>query len=185
MGIDPMSAHTPLVLKRLKRMHFYTAENEAFENLLTLLRAPCLLRLDVRLMSARDEAAFLKCGELVRQVIELRVYGVCKAALDVLAMSVIMPNVKVLDMTMADRALARGAGVEGFRWAKLDTLRLRNPRFESVQTILTFIAADHLRIHYPFPARCIDSAEKLWVATQVDDVILTEEGTTAWYEAAR
>ncbi|KAJ7771893.1 hypothetical protein B0H14DRAFT_2632363 [Mycena olivaceomarginata] len=84
-----------------------TGGNEAFNRLLELLRVPSLDMLDVRVMDARDCRSLLGCAELVRPVRALRIYGAFNSDLDLLALSILMPDVAVLDVTMADRALAR------------------------------------------------------------------------------
>jgi hypothetical protein len=96
-----------------------------------------------------------------------------------------MPDVTVLDVTTADRALSRCAAMAGFKWSKVESLRLRNPRTESIHGILAALAVGNLRIHYPFPAKMMSRTETNWVSTKVDTVVLTVEWEQAWYATAR
>jgi hypothetical protein len=150
-----LSEREPLHLKRWNKIHFYAGGNEAFEQLLQLMRAPELNRLDVRVMDEKDCCSLLRCAELVRPVKALRVYGVWRADIDFVALSAIMPAVTVLDVTTADRALARCAGTAGFTWTTIDSLRLRNPMFDSLESILSCISVANLHIHYPYPAKLL------------------------------
>ncbi|KAJ7848117.1 hypothetical protein B0H14DRAFT_2583142 [Mycena olivaceomarginata] len=115
---DPLSSLETLVLMQLKKLHIYTAGNEAVEVFLQSIRAPSLLQLDVKLLCDRDWSALLKFGELVRPVVALRIYGVCDPDLDLVSASTIMPGVRMLDVTTADRALARCAVLKEFKWTK-------------------------------------------------------------------
>jgi hypothetical protein len=117
-------------------------------------------------MDERDCSSLLGCADLVRPVKALRIYGVCKGELDLVALSILMPEVTVLDVTTADKALSRCAAMAGFKWTKVETLRLRNPRLESIQGILAAIAVGNLRIHYPFPVKMLSRAEMEWVSTK-------------------
>jgi hypothetical protein len=68
-----------------------------FEQLLRLMRALGLKRLDIRVMDEKDCCSLLRCAELVRPVKALRVYSVWRAEIDFVALSAIMPAVTVLD----------------------------------------------------------------------------------------
>lgn len=182
---DALSEKEPLILSRLNKLHFFAGGNKAFDRLLSLLQAPTLDKLDVRLMDERDCSSLLGCADLVRPVKALRIYGVCKSELDLLALSILMPDVTVLDVTTADRALSRCAAMAGFKWSKVESLRLRNPRTESIHGILAALAVGNLRIHYPFPAKMMSRTETNWVSTKVDTVVLTVEWEQAWYATAR
>jgi hypothetical protein len=182
---DPLAERKPLILRRLNKLHFFAGGNKVFDQLLSLLQAPTLDILDVRLMDERDWSSLLGCADLVRPVKALRIYGVCKSDLDLVALSILMPEVTVLDVTTADRALARCATMAGFRWTKVSTLRLRNPRTESIRGILAAVAVGNLRIHYPFPAKMLSRAETEWISTKVETVVLTVEWAQAWYATTR
>ncbi|KAJ7891600.1 hypothetical protein B0H14DRAFT_3126275 [Mycena olivaceomarginata] len=112
---DPLSSLETLVPMQLKKLHIYTAGNEAVEVFLQLIRAPSLLQLDVKLLCDRDWSALLKFGELVRPVVALCIY-------DLVSASTIMPEVRMLDVTTADRALARCAVLKEFKWTKWITM---------------------------------------------------------------
>ncbi|KAJ7762264.1 hypothetical protein B0H14DRAFT_2633948 [Mycena olivaceomarginata] len=75
--------------------------------------------------------------------------------------------------------------IYGFKWSKVESLRLRNPRTESIHGILAALAVGNLRIHYPFPAKNMSRTEMNWVSTKVDTVVLTVEWEQAWYATAR
>ncbi|KAJ7715698.1 hypothetical protein B0H14DRAFT_2644057 [Mycena olivaceomarginata] len=159
-------------------------DRSAFEQLLRLMRAPDLNRLDVRVMDEKDCCSLLRCAELVRPIKALRVYGVWRADIDFVALSAIMPAVTVLDVTTADRALARCAGTVGFAWTTIDSLRLRNPMFDSLESILSCISVANLHIHYPYPAKLLSCNGKQWVSTKVDRMVIVVEGEEAWYATA-
>jgi hypothetical protein len=135
-------------------------------------------------MGDQDWFALLKCEQLVRSVVELRVYGFWRHDLDLTAMSRIMPHVKVLDVTTADQVLARCAGLEGFMWTDLETLLLRNPRFESLRSILTVVKVARLHIHYPYPTKFLSCAGRQWALTKVSEITMTEDWTPLWYATA-
>ncbi|KAJ7801006.1 hypothetical protein B0H14DRAFT_2615696 [Mycena olivaceomarginata] len=181
---DPLSDREPLHLNRLHKIHFYAGGNKAFEQLLRLMRAPSLNRLDVRVMDEKDCCSLLRCAELVRPVKTLRVYGVWRADVDFVALSTIMPAVTVLDVTTADRALARCAGMAAFAWTTIESLRLRNPKFDSLKSILSFVTVANLHIHYPYPARLLSYNGQQWVLTKVDHMVIVVEGDEAWYTTA-
>ncbi|KAJ7802561.1 hypothetical protein B0H14DRAFT_2614201 [Mycena olivaceomarginata] len=119
---DPLSDREPLHLNRLNKIHFYAGGDKVFEQLLRLMRAPSLNRLDVRVMDEKDCCSLLRCAELVRLVKTLRVYGVWRADVDFVALSTIMPAVTVLDVTTADRVLARCAEMAAFAWTTIESL---------------------------------------------------------------
>ncbi|KAJ7833932.1 hypothetical protein B0H14DRAFT_2591140 [Mycena olivaceomarginata] len=167
----------PLTLSRLNKLHFLAGGNEVFHRLLRLLRAPNLDMLDIRVMDTRDCESLLGCAELVRAVRTLRIYGAVNSDLDLLALSILMPDVTVLDVTTADRALARCAAMSGFKWTKVQSLQLRLPRMESIQSILASIDIGYLHIHYPFPAKMLRSQETEWISTKVGTVVLSVEET--------
>ncbi|KAJ7894930.1 hypothetical protein B0H14DRAFT_2558958 [Mycena olivaceomarginata] len=103
---------------RLNKLHFLVGGNEAFNRLLELLRVLSLDMLDVRVIDARDCRSLLGCAELVHPFRVLRIYGAFNSNLDLLALSILMPDIAVLDVTMADRALARCVAMTGFKWTK-------------------------------------------------------------------
>ncbi|KAJ7304788.1 hypothetical protein DFH08DRAFT_825350 [Mycena albidolilacea] len=181
---DPLSDREPLQLNRLNKIHFYAGGNKAFEQLLRLIRAPSLNRLDVRVMDEKDCCSLLRCAELVRPVKTLRLYGVWRADVDFVALSTIMPAVTALDVTTADRALARCAEMAAFAWTTVESLRLRNPKFDSLKSILTFVTVANLHIHYPYPARLLSCNGNQWVSTKVDHMVIVVEGEEAWYTTA-
>ncbi|KAJ7333928.1 hypothetical protein DFH08DRAFT_813998 [Mycena albidolilacea] len=174
----------PLNPDRLLKLHFSPGGNDAFEQLLQLMRAPELNRLDIRLMCEPDCTALLKCEELLRTVTDLRIYGVFKGELGFLGLSTIMPGVTMLDVTTADRVLARCVGMTGFKWTKVNLLRLRIPRIESIQSILSAATVANLHIHYPYPMKGLSYAGKQWVSSRVEHMVLTVEGEEAWYATA-
>ncbi|KAJ7850412.1 hypothetical protein B0H14DRAFT_2582013 [Mycena olivaceomarginata] len=116
--MDPLSKWEPLILSRLNKLHFLVGGNEAFNRLLELLRVLSLDMLDVRVIDARDCRSLLGCAELVHPFRVLRIYGAFNSDLDLLALSILMPDIAVLDVTMADRALARCVAMTGFKWTK-------------------------------------------------------------------
>ncbi|KAJ7707265.1 hypothetical protein B0H14DRAFT_2646842 [Mycena olivaceomarginata] len=159
---------------------YRAAGNSSSEELLRLLRAPGLIRLDVKLMGDQDWFALLKCEQLVCTVVELRVFGFWRHDLNLMAMSTIMPHVKVLDVMTADQAMARCAGLDGFMWTNLETLLLRNPRFESLKTILTVIKVARLHIHYPYPTKFLSYGDRQWALTKVSEIVMTEDWMPLW-----
>lgn len=149
------------------------------------MRAPVLNRLDVRVMDQRDCCSLISCAELVRPVKSLRIYGVWRADdIDFLALSKIMPAVAVLDVNTADRALARCAEMSGFGWTIIETLRLRNPRIDSVERITLVVDIATLRIHYPYPATVVSYAGHRGVSTRVERLVIEVERQEEWYATA-
>ncbi|KAJ7789651.1 hypothetical protein B0H14DRAFT_2627007 [Mycena olivaceomarginata] len=182
---DPLSEREPLHLNRLIRLHFFAGGNQAFEQLLRLMQALALNRLDIRVMDERDCCSLISCAELVRPVKSLRIYGVWRADnIDLLALSKIMPAVAVLAVTTADRALARCAEMSGFGWTRIEMLHLRNPRINSGERISSVVVIANLRIHYPYPVTVISYVRHRGVSTRVEQLVIEVEGEEAWYATA-
>jgi hypothetical protein len=168
----------------LIKIHFYAGGNKVFKQLVRLMQAPDLNRLDIRVMDEKDCCSLLRCGELVRLVKALRIYGVWRANIDFLALSAIMPAVTVLNITTADRALARCAHMTGFAWTSINLLRLQNPKFNSLESILSVVTVANLHIHYPYSAKVFSCAGNRWVATNIECMVIVVEGEEAWYVTA-
>ncbi|KAJ7891598.1 hypothetical protein B0H14DRAFT_2560657 [Mycena olivaceomarginata] len=115
----------------------------------------------------------------------LRIYGVRRPEVDFKVLSNLMPLVQKLDMGTADESLTQSAVKQGFRWTGLDTLHMRTPQYESVQTILSAVTVANLHVHYRSPSHSMGQAGSRWISSRVTNLVLTFDWTPAWYSAMR
>ncbi|KAJ7859620.1 hypothetical protein B0H14DRAFT_2577051 [Mycena olivaceomarginata] len=103
--------------------------NVGLRALILLLRAPNLTTFDAKVVSSDDARFIEECGNLLKPVAKLRVYGIHSLAKMIFSLMNLMPGVTDIDLTTSARSFAACLSGYGGGWPLLSTIRLEDPAF--------------------------------------------------------
>ncbi|KAJ7898192.1 hypothetical protein B0H14DRAFT_3424551 [Mycena olivaceomarginata] len=175
------AGHNLIILEHLEMLHFFCGGNVGLRALILLLRAPNLTTFDAKVVLSDDARFIEECGNLLKPVANLRVYGIHSSAKMIFSLMNLMPGVTDIDLTTSARSFAACLSGYGRGWPLLSTIRLEDPAFRDVASIVGTLALNILQIYYTTTSRRMRRTEEAWVRSEVSVLELPVRAEDYWY----
>lgn len=181
MRVGCIAGRHTISLPALLHLRFHCSGNQEMGTIFSLIEAPRLIRFHTSFTAATDLDFMRSNTALLARIRALSIGGPYCSEEYIRAIFLMAPSVSDLDVATGGRELAVAArGCVQF-WSALAVLRLRNPNFDDLSTIITTIAVDHLHIHYSIPSCRMSAAAAAWSRSTVHSLTFTVRPVLYWY----